>query len=115
MSLSILVIKLYVLLDKCKNQVSTTKIEMRLPKMNLFCEHLLIISQRPAYPSLKSRDKDWDKLEALVKKEEKDEKLDGDAALDKFSSEIYGNDDEDMRRAMSKYLVESNGTMLSTN
>nr|GEZ01254.1 hypothetical protein [Tanacetum cinerariifolium] len=29
--------------------------------------------------------KDWDKLEAQVKKEEKDEKLDGDAALNKFS------------------------------
>lgn len=59
---------------------------------------------RPAYPSSK-RVKDWDKLEAEVKKQEKDEKLEGDAALNKFFREIYSNADEDMRRAMSKSFV----------
>ncbi|CAL4962557.1 unnamed protein product [Urochloa decumbens] len=69
---------------------------------------------RPSYPSSKSK-KDWDKLEAEVKKEEKDEKLDGDAALNKFFRDIYKDADEDMRRAMMKSFVESNGTVLSTN
>ncbi|KAJ0099719.1 hypothetical protein Patl1_20240 [Pistacia atlantica] len=71
-------------------------------------------TQRPTYPSSKPT-KDWDKLEAQVKKEEKDEKLDGDAALNKFFQDIYADADEDTRRAMKKSFVESNGTVLSTN
>nr|BBA20389.1 suppressor of G2 allele of SKP1 [Nicotiana gossei] len=70
---------------------------------------------RPSYPSSKLRHVDWDKLEAEVKKEEKDEKLDGDAALNKFFRDIYKDADEDTRRAMMKSFVESNGTVLSTN
>ncbi|XP_057952988.1 uncharacterized protein LOC131147243 [Malania oleifera] len=45
-------------------------------------------TNRPAYPTSKLRSVDWDKLEAQVKKEEKDEKLDGDAALNKFFRDI---------------------------
>ncbi|CAL9226596.1 unnamed protein product [Arabidopsis halleri] len=116
--------------DKCKYEVLSTKIEIRLakadiitwaslehgkgpavlPKPNVSSE----VSQRPAYPSSK-KVKDWDKLEAEVKKQEKDEKLEGDAAMNKFFREIYQNADEDTRRAMSKSFVESNGTVLSTN
>jgi len=47
--------------------------------------------------------------------QEKEEKLDGDAALNKFFRDIYKDADEDMRRAMMKSFVESNGTVLSTN
>ncbi|KFK30130.1 hypothetical protein AALP_AA7G221000 [Arabis alpina] len=117
--------------EKCSYEVLSTKVEIRLakaeiitwaslehgkgpavlPKPNVSSE---VVSQRPDYPSSK-KVKDWDKLEAEVKKEEKDEKLDGDAALNKFFREIYQNADEDMRRAMSKSFVESNGTVLSTN
>ena len=43
---------------------------------------------RLAYPSSK-RVKDWDKLEAEVKKHEKDEKFEGDADSNKFFREIY--------------------------
>ena len=35
----------------------------------------------PTYPSSSKKPKDWDKLEVEIKKEEKDEKLEGDAAL----------------------------------
>ncbi|CAH2078165.1 unnamed protein product [Thlaspi arvense] len=116
--------------DKCRYEVLSTKIEIRLakadiitwaslehgkgpavlPKPNVSSE----VSQRPAYPSSK-KVKDWDKLEAEMKKQEKDEKLEGDAALNKFFREIYQSADEDTRRAMSKSFVESNGTVLSTN
>ncbi len=44
----------------------------------------------------------WDKLEAEVKKEEKEEKLDGEQALQKLFRDIYGSSDEDTRRAMNK-------------
>ncbi|KAF3535442.1 hypothetical protein F2Q69_00022175 [Brassica cretica] len=60
-----------------------------LPKSNVAS----VVSHRPVYPSSKPR-KDWDKLEAEVKKQ---------------------SADEDMRRAMKKSFAESNGTVLSTN
>ncbi|CAN6972272.1 unnamed protein product [Brassica rapa subsp. trilocularis] len=61
---------------------------------------------RPAYRSSK-KVKDYDKLEA-----EKDDKLEGDAALNKFFREIYLNSDEDMR-ILHNQQVESNGTVFS--
>ncbi|CAN6847369.1 unnamed protein product [Brassica oleracea var. botrytis] len=61
---------------------------------------------RPAYRSSK-KVKDYDKLE-----DEKDDKLEGDAALNKFFREIYLNSDEDMR-ILHNQQVESNGTVLS--
>ncbi|KAI9160299.1 hypothetical protein LWI28_006951 [Acer negundo] len=115
---------------KCKYEVLSTKVEIRLAKAEQIqwtslefsgqsAVPVRVISsatgsQRPTYPSSKPT-KDWDKLEAEVKKEEKEEKLDGDAALNKFFREIYADADEDTRRAMKKSFVESNGTVLSTN
>ena len=46
--------------------------------------------------------KNWDKLEHELKVEEKDEKLEGEAALHKLFRDIYSNADEDTRRAMNK-------------
>ncbi|CAF1722207.1 unnamed protein product [Brassica oleracea] len=42
----------------------------------------------------------------------KDDKLEGDAALNKFFRKIYLNSDEDMR-ILHNQQVESNGTVLS--
>ncbi|TKY51354.1 SGT1-like A [Spatholobus suberectus] len=117
---------------KCRYEVLSTKIEIRLAKTEPihwtsleFNNGSTVLQrvnvspvaggERPTYPSSKPRRTDWDKLEAQVKKEEKEEKLDGDAALNKFFREIYQDADEDTRRAMSKSFVESNGTVLSTN
>ncbi|KAK7279893.1 hypothetical protein RJT34_24952 [Clitoria ternatea] len=118
--------------DRCRYEVLSTKIEIRLAKTepihwtSLEFNKSIIVPQkinvlpvaggeRPTYPSSKPKRTDWDKLEAQVKKEEKEEKLDGDAGLNKFFREIYQDADEDTRRAMSKSFVESNGTVLSTN
>ncbi|XP_057732024.1 protein SGT1 homolog B-like isoform X2 [Arachis stenosperma] len=123
--------------SRCRYEVLSTKMEIRLAKAEPIhwaaLEFLggatvpqraivssgnlnsVINVQRPTYPSSKPKRIDWDKLEAQVKKEEKDEKLDGDAALNKFFRQIYQDADEDTRRAMSKSFVESNGTVLSTN
>ncbi|GMN31901.1 hypothetical protein TIFTF001_003450 [Ficus carica] len=117
--------------EKCGYQVLSTKVEIHLVKAeaihwaSLECSREDVVSQRvdvssgeslkPVDPSSKPRSRDWAKLEAEVKKEETEEKLDGDAALNKFFREIYQNADEDMRRAMAKSFVESNGTVLSTD
>ncbi|CAF1966119.1 unnamed protein product [Brassica napus] len=61
---------------------------------------------RPAYRSFK-KVKDYDKLE-----DEKDDKLEGDAALNKFFREIYLNSDEYMR-ILHNQQVKSNETVLS--
>ncbi|CAN0902868.1 Protein SGT1 homolog [Linum grandiflorum] len=114
----------------CKYSVLSTKVEIRLAKAepihwtSLEYKDTAVVRRvdtssevpkRPAYPSSKVAKVDWDKLEAQVKKEEKEEKLDGDAGLNKFFREIYKDADEDTRRAMQKSFVESNGTVLSTN
>lgn len=117
--------------EKCGYQVLSTKVEIRLAKAEAIHWASLeygredVVPQRvdvssgesliPVNPSSKPRSRDWAKLEAEVMKEETEEKLDGDAALNKFFREIYQNADEDMRRAMSKSFVESNGTVLSTD
>ncbi|OVA16946.1 CS domain [Macleaya cordata] len=120
--------------ENCRYEVMKTKIEIRLAKAeainwtsleftreNTVQQKLnvpsVVESGKPAYPSSKSklRPVDWDKLEAQVKKEEKEEKLEGDAALNKLFSDIYRDADDDTRRAMRKSFVESNGTVLSTN
>ncbi|XVF50900.1 hypothetical protein PTKIN_Ptkin04bG0140600 [Pterospermum kingtungense] len=118
--------------DKCRYDVLSTKVEIRLAKAEPiqwtsleFSREVAVpqrvnvssvtTTQRPVYPSSKTKRVDWDKLEAQVKKDEKDEKLDGDAALNKFFRDIYKDADEDTRRAMQKSFVESNGTVLSTN
>ncbi|KAK6135125.1 hypothetical protein DH2020_031116 [Rehmannia glutinosa] len=92
---------------KCRYDVMSTKIEIRLAKADAI---------------------HWTSLEFSKDVAEKEEKLDGDAALNKFFSDIYRDADEDTRRAMSKSFVvnhiflsganekvESNGTVLSTN
>ncbi|XP_030533005.1 protein SGT1 homolog isoform X2 [Rhodamnia argentea] len=126
--------------EKCRYDVLPSKIEVRLAKAeplnwtsldfskdSTIPKTVTVVSdcysthsegtgsQRPSYPTSKPRRVDWDKLEAQVKKEEKEEKLDGDAALNKFFQDIYKDADEDTRRAMRKSFVESNGTVLSTN
>nr|KYP67314.1 Suppressor of G2 allele of SKP1 isogeny [Cajanus cajan] len=117
--------------NNCRVEVLSTKIEIRLAKAEdinwasleyskdilptKINKPIAVQSERPAYPSSKPRTRDWDKLEAQVKKEEKEEKLDGDAGLNKLFRDIYQNADEDMRRAMSKSFLESNGTVLSTD
>jgi len=46
---------------------------------------------------------DWDKLEADLRKEEKDEKLDGDAGLQKLFQSIYAGADEVRLHATTRH------------
>ncbi|KAG8766706.1 hypothetical protein FRC12_006705 [Ceratobasidium sp. 428] len=63
--------------------------------------------------------KNWDSIVSKIPIEDKTLKDDpnagGDAALNSFFQQIYGNADEDTKRAMLKSYTESGGTALSTN
>ncbi|KFK31591.1 hypothetical protein AALP_AA6G132400 [Arabis alpina] len=117
--------------EKCRYEVLSTKVQIHLAKAEIITwasldygkEQAILpkpnvasaVSQKPVYPSSKPGKKFWDELEAEAKKQEKDEKLDGDAAMTKFIIDVYQNADEDLRRAKNKSFAESNRTVLSTN
>ncbi|GFS12102.1 SGT1, suppressor of G2 allele of SKP1 [Elysia marginata] len=67
------------------------------------------------YPSSSHYTRNWDKLAAEVTEEEKNEKLEGDAALNQFFQKIYADASDETKRAMMKSFSESGGTVLSTN
>ena len=56
-------------------------------------------------PSSSHYTRDWDKLVAEVKKEEKEEKPEGDAALNKLFQQIYGDGSDEVKKAMNKSFV----------
>ncbi|XP_023690539.1 protein SGT1 homolog isoform X1 [Paramormyrops kingsleyae] len=67
------------------------------------------------YPSSSHYTRNWDKLVVDIKEEEKNEKLEGDAALNKLFQQIYSDGSDEVKRAMNKSFMESGGTVLSTN
>jgi len=67
------------------------------------------------YPSSSHCRHNWDQIEAQIKADEKDEKLEGDAALNQLFQQIYADGSDETRRAMNKSFMESGGTVLSTN
>ncbi|CAH0548538.1 unnamed protein product [Brassicogethes aeneus] len=67
----------------------------------------------PAYPT--SKGKDWNKIEKEITQKEKDEKPEGEEALNKLFQEIYGKGSDEVKKAMNKSYMESGGTVLSTN
>lgn len=73
------------------------------------------VASTQMYPTSSHVHRNWDKLAADIEKEEKDEKLEGDAALNQLFQKIYGEGSDDVKRAMNKSFVESGGTVLSTN
>lgn len=67
------------------------------------------------YPSSSHYTRNWNQLEQEVKEEEKNEKLEGDAALNKLFQQIYSDGSDEVKKAMMKSFSESGGTVLSTN
>lgn len=120
-----------IVVEKSSFKVKSTKVEVRLEKQSPFqwpalCREgeavvalpsaagnapAIISSTAKAYSS----NRDWNAIEQDLKKQEEDEKLEGEDALNKLFRDIYSKANEDTRRAMNKSFQTSGGTVLSTN
>ncbi|UJR20712.1 hypothetical protein I4U23_023834 [Adineta vaga] len=89
-------------------QSSAAKIQPPIP-MSAVVAH-----KAPSYPSSSQRAKNWDKIEADIKKDEKDNKDEAGDANSIFQ-QLYRDSDENTRRAMNKSMSESGGTCLNMN
>nr|XP_012996373.1 protein SGT1 homolog [Cavia porcellus] len=108
-------------------RVLSTKIEIKMKKPEAVrweklegqgdvpASKQFIADVKNLYPSSSHYTRNWDKLVGEIKEEEKNEKLEGDAALNKLFQQIYSDGSDEVKRAMNKSFMESGGTVLSTN
>jgi len=72
-----------------------------------------VAEKAPSYPSSSQKAKNWDKFEAEIKKNEKENKDEPDANT--IFQQLYRDSDDNTRRAMNKSMYESGGTCLNMN
>lgn len=119
--------------EKCITKIMSTKIEIKLKKAEEIQWQKLERSPETEavaavkhftpeggddihkYPTSSHITRNWDKMVNDIKEEEKNEKLEGDAALNKLFQQIYADGNEETKKAMMKSFYESGGTVLSTN
>uniref|UniRef100_A0A8C6ELX7 Protein SGT1 homolog n=1 Tax=Marmota marmota marmota TaxID=9994 RepID=A0A8C6ELX7_MARMA len=100
-------------------KVLTTKIEIKMKKPEAVRWEKLegqgdvptskqfIADVKNLYPSSSHYTRNWDKLVGEIKEEEKNEKLEGDAALNKLFQQIYSDGSDEVKRAMNKSFVRT--------
>jgi len=115
--------------DECKFAVSATKVELTMRKQaagkweslegegegELQVASVVDASAAPSKGVYSGSKKDWNNIETDLKRQEEEEKPEGEEALNKLFRDIYGKANEDTRRAMNKSFQTSGGTVLSTN
>ncbi|XP_037070594.1 protein SGT1 homolog [Pollicipes pollicipes] len=69
----------------------------------------------PAYTSSAPGGRDWDAIAADIRRQEEQEKPEGEEALNSLFQKIYADGSDDVKKAMQKSFTESGGTVLSTN
>ncbi len=74
-----------------------------------FTSFYLLPNLLDQYPSSSHYTRNWDKVVGEIKEEEKNEKLEGDAALNKLFQQIYSGGSDDVKRAMNKSFVSTSG------
>eukprot|EP00727_Mastigamoeba_balamuthi_P012252 m51a1_g765 putative suppressor of g2 allele of skp1 homolog isoform 1 (342) ;mRNA; f:561524-562837 len=99
-------------------EVTGTKVEVKLEKAEPNARWEKLDGAGRVAPPLQTGSKstgpkNWDKIVKTEVSEE--EKLEGDAALQRVFQQIYGNASDEQKRAMIKSYTESGGTVLSTN
>jgi len=108
----------------CRIEISKVKIELHLAKkssgthwkaLEKQAEVLSVTSDQPSYPTSSKQKRDWGQINREMDQELKNDKSQGDEALNKLFREIYDRADDDTRRAMNKSFQTSGGTVLSTN
>jgi len=109
---------------ECKVEASKVKVEVTLQKKkpgfdwkDLEAQNTVALStpDQPTYPTSSKQKRDWSQIEQDIDSQLKNEKPQGDEALNKLFKEIYDRADDETRRAMNKSFQTSGGTVLSTN
>ena len=59
--------------------------------------------------------RDWDAIAADLRRQEEQDKPEGEEALNSLFQKIYADGSDDVKKAMAKSFTESGGTVLSTN
>lgn len=105
-------------------KILTTKVEIKMKKTDAIRweklegegqeSNIKHFNPKP-YPTSSHYTRNWDKMVLDISEEEKNEKLEGDAALNKLFQQIYSDGSDEVKRAMNKSFMESGGTVLSTN
>ncbi|OAD53886.1 Suppressor of G2 allele of SKP1 like protein [Eufriesea mexicana] len=120
--------------DQCSHKVDPSKIEIKLKKQDGIMwttlegnpiaqktvqpipQEILQAGNQPEKNLVTGRkQRDWNKVEKEIEKQEAEEKLVGEAALCALFQQIYGSGSDEVKRAMNKSIQESGGTVLSTN
>jgi len=108
----------------CKVEVSKVKVEVTLQKKKAGCDWkdleaqstvATIAPEQPSYPTSNKQKRDWSQIEQDIDSQLKNEKPQGDEALNTLFKQIYDRADDETRRAMNKSFQTSGGTVLSTN